>query len=917
MSLLQETFIAIVVVAALASVTLAVFVARRSWVPGAVYLAVLMAGAAVWCAAYAAELAASSLAGKLFWARLEYAGIVLVAPSWLLFCLAYLGLLRRRALLCLYVLPAVTLVLALLAPGLPLVWERVRLEPQGSWVTLVVDHGPWFWIDLVYAYAVVAAGSILLIRGVYLRVRVLTAQVVVLAGAAVLPWVANALSITGAVPFSLDLTPPVFALSVVLVVAALHRLEFLEVFPAMVTVAHDTVLDQMQDAVIVTDVRGRILSANPAAARFFGNKTREIVRRPLDGLLTLRAPGGEDLDLGLAAGRDAEAGVRVLPRASGGDLGRDADRVLDGVVSRLGTPRRPRGYVLVARDVTEREGTLRTLAESEDRLRLLFDQSPVAVLVFNEELAATECNDRMAEVAGMTREELIGAKLPSAGAPRLDQFCRGALRGETASYDGPVEVPGGKDLWLQGKVSPLRSRDGSAGGMFVAWDVTGAKRAEALADRLAFYDPLTGLPNRSLFRDRLRQSLGDAERGQGCVALAVLHFDRFETLKEASGHRVADRLLQEQAARLERIIRRGDTLARVAGDELGFIMPHIAGSLGALAIGEKLLASVRAPCEVEGRTYSITASLGIAVFPDDAEDGHALIENAERALRRAREDGGDRQQFYDVSMNFEAAERLEIEQGLRTALDEGHLEVYYEPQLSLRDGQIRGVEALVRWNHPERGVVPPLEFIPVAEQAGLIGRVDAWVLKTACRLVASNNRRSGGNLRVAVNLSPQDLRGAALVDTIRIALAESGLAADLLEIELTETAVITDLEASRQILTDVRALGVRVVLDDFGTGYASLTHLHGLPVDRVKIDRSFVMRCEEDEDAASIVAALVGLAHSLHLEVVAEGIETVGQAAFLSNLGCDEGQGYLYARAAPADACPALACWTEPILAPI
>ncbi len=673
----------------------------------------------------------------------------------------------------------------------------------------------------------------------------------------------------------------------------------------MVTIAHHTVLREMQDGVVVTDLRGRILSVNEAAQQLLTAK-RNVAGELLEDVLTMTDGDGNTRTLEAAA--QERDGLHVLIEGHSAAM-------IEGVVTRLGRVGSWRGYVLVLRDVTEREATTRALRSSEERLRVLFDKSPVAVFVFDADLRVTECNDLLAKILGISRAAFVGSKLTVANASSLLSYCETALRGETSTFDGPFRIEGGEELWLQCRVSPLFSDDGPTGGMCVAWDLTSAKRAEALIERLAFHDTLTGLPNRSLLRDRLRQAIDEAEQGGTSVALGLLDIDRFKTLNEAIGHGTADELLHRLARRFEAVVRRGDTVARVAGDEFAFVLPSMADTAAALRMGEQILGALRETWELGGHTFTVTGSLGLALYPYDGEDAFELLENAERALRRARDAGGDRQQFYDLSMNLEAAERLEIEQGLRTAIAEGQLDVHYEPQISLEDGSVRGVEALVRWHHPERGLLMPASFIAIAEDSGQIGRIGEWVLRQACTQVANCNAKGGSELRVAVNLSPRDLLSGTLPATIADVLAATGLAPHLLEIELTETAVITELEASCRALEHVRDLGVSVVLDDFGTGYASLSHLHGLPIDKVKIDRSFVARCEEDEGAANIVAALVSLAHSLHLRVVAEGIETPGQAKFLRSLGCDEAQGYLISHPAPADSCPAFTCWQRSTVA--
>lgn len=554
------------------------------------------------------------------------------------------------------------------------------------------------------------------------------------------------------------------------------------------------------------------------------------------------------------------------------------------------------------RSSRKHKAALRSLRCTQERLRILFDQSPAGVLVFDGELMVTECNERLTEILGVRREELVGAPLAAVRSAGLIESCRAGLCGEVSRYEGSFRVHGGQEIWLQCVVSPQRGAHDVTGGVCVALDVTAAKQAEALIERLAFYDALTGLPNRSTFRDRLRVALDEAEASGDLLAVALLDIDRFKTVNEALGQGEADRLLQRLVERLERMIPEGCTLARVGGDDLALMMPRAAGARQAMRTCEAMLAAVRTPWDVGESTFSVTASLGLALYPNDGREALTLLKNAERAQRRARDAGGDRAQFYDMSMDLEAAERLAIEHDLRVAMSEDQLIVYYEPQVSLEDGRVRGVEALVRWEHPARGMLTPAEFVPVAEESGLVGKIGEWVLRTACRELVAQDAVTGGDLRLSVNLSPRDLQSSGLVQSIGDVLHETGLAPGRLQIELTETAVISDLMSGVSVLQDLRGLGIGVVLDDFGTGYASLSHLRTLPINGVKLDRSFVSRCRSDPDAASIVAAMVGLAHSLQLGVVAEGVETAEQVAFLKGLGCGEAQGYLFGKPAPITA---------------
>lgn len=844
------------------------------------------------------ELIAASLDGKMLWGKLGYLAICVLTPSWLLFAAAHTGILPRRIVPLLYVLPAFTVTFVALAPGLPLVWTSTELVRSGDIVTLGVGHGPWFWVHVLYTYGIVFLGATLLVGGIVWRTRRLTAQGVVVATAALLPLAVNACCMAFGEHFHhLDFTPPAFAVSVVLLLLSIDHMDFLHVFPALVPIAYSSVLDQLQDGVVVLDAEQRVLSANPAAATILGGACTSVMGRRFDDCIELRDEHGEVISLAAAA--DAGRHVRVT-------TAHRSEMIAEAVISRLGSADRASGYALVVRDVSEREAITRRLQDSRERLHVLFEQSPMAIVVFDRDLIVTECNDQIAAMYGVSsQEEIIGHSMAEASSPGFVEQCRAALRGEVSSYDGPFVLLPGEQTWLQCRISPLRAADEITGAMCVAWDVTGVRRAKAEIEHLTFHDTLTDLPNRLLFGDRLRQALTEA-RGDGeSVAVALLDLDRFKMVNEAVGHSAADGFLREVAQRLSAVAPSGHTLARFGGDELALLMPRIGDARAAMRTGETVLEAVRAPWTVGDATLSVTASMGVAVFPSDGVDSQTLLDNAGSALQRARAAGGDRQQFYDLSMNLEAAERLTTEQELRVALDEGQLRAFYEPQVSLVDGTISAVEALVRWEHPQRGMVPPLEFISVAEGMGIIGRLTEWMLMRACSDLVERDAVAGGELSVSVNVSPRDLQSEEVVGWVREALEKTGLAPHRLRIEITETAFIDDLLTSLGILEQIRRLGVGIDLDDFGAGYASLSQLLQLPIDRAKIDRSFIARCDEDEGAASVVASIIGLCRTLSLGVVAEGVETAAQAAILRKLGCEVAQGYLFSRPQPADEAPA------------
>ncbi len=423
-------------------------------------------------------------------------------------------------------------------------------------------------------------------------------------------------------------------------------------------------------------------------------------------------------------------------------------------------------------------------------------------------------------------------------------------------------------------------------------------------ERLAYRDPLTGLPNRALLRDRLGQAIARSMRTDRRGAALFIDLDNLKVVNDALGHAVGDALIAAVAQRLRRSVRADDTVARVGGDEFVVLLPEVRDAEAAGAIAEKLLVQLRAPFEVAGHELHASASVGVVLFPDDAIDADVLIQHGDTAMYQAKAQGKDRFRFFTREMNRVLLERAALEAQLRKALERDELTLHYQPRVSLSDGTITSVEALARWPHPERGWVPPASFIPVAEDAGLIGVLGRTLLERACRQARDWLDRGHGVV-VAFNLSAKQLQERDLVAQIAEALDKTGLDGRWLELELTESAVMRNVEENVGKLTALRHLGVHLSIDDFGTAYSSLNYLKRLPASALKVDRSFVVDLGDDPDAtphdAAIVRAVVALAHTLGMKAIAEGIETPGQLAFLRQLGCEQGQGYLFARPANAD----------------
>jgi diguanylate cyclase (GGDEF)-like protein len=418
---------------------------------------------------------------------------------------------------------------------------------------------------------------------------------------------------------------------------------------------------------------------------------------------------------------------------------------------------------------------------------------------------------------------------------------------------------------------------------------------------LATHDALTGLPNRVLMDDRLGQASKHADRHGQSFGLILLDLDRFKLVNDSLGHRAGDELLKEVAHRLKGVVREIDTVARLGGDEFVLIVsPGGEGGDNAKQMATRIIDVMQAPVRIAGVEIHTSPSIGVAFYPDDGATIELLLAHADAAMYCAKQRGRNNIQFFTPGMNTATQEKVKLESDLHFALEQKQLELHYQPKVNTATGVMHGAEALLRWRHPTRGNVPPAEFIPLAEECGLIGAIGAWVVREACRQARAWQVAGLPPLRVAVNLSASQFRQNNIVDTIRDALDQAGLEGRFLEVELTESAVMNDPEESIAILEKLSKMGVLVSVDDFGTGYSSMSYLRRFPIDKLKIDRGFISEVMSRPEDASIVRAIISLAHSLKLKVVAEGVESIDQLEFLRTLGCDQYQGYYYSPALPA-----------------
>ena len=482
--------------------------------------------------------------------------------------------------------------------------------------------------------------------------------------------------------------------------------------------------------------------------------------------------------------------------------------------------------------------------------------------------------------------------------PRFEQMIIECLDGSASlDIEFRVTTPEGTYRWLRTKGDALLDLEGEA--IKVLWvteDVSQRKDMDARVRFLAHHDLLTGLPNRTLFQDRLQQAIVSAKRLQSRIALLFIDLDRFKSINDSFGHRAGDMLLQTVAARLRSCVRETDTVCRHSGDEYLIVLSALHDPSEAALVASKVVQTFDQPFRLESQELSISASVGISVYPDDGQTMEDLIRNADAAMYLSKRNGRNRFEFFTPELNAPAAERLLLANELRRGIERGQLLLHYQPQVHIHGNRLIGAEALVRWNHPERGLLLPEAFIPIAEESDVIHLVGAWVLNEACRQAAEWNRRRLHVVPVAVNFSPFQFRRSDLIENVTQALNRHGAQSRHIEIELTENAIMQDPRETARILETLSAMGVTLSIDDFGTGYSSLSYLKRFAIDKLKIDRSFITDLPHDLNDAAIVQAIVNLARSLQLTVVAEGVENQAQLEFLNAVGCQAYQGYLGGR---------------------
>jgi len=678
----------------------------------------------------------------------------------------------------------------------------------------------------------------------------------------------------------------------------------------------EVTLHSIGDAVITTDPKGVVTFVNKVAESLTGYALKEAVGKPLEAIFDIRSvKTGEKVvsptDKVLQEGRTVGlANGTKLVRADGQEF-----VISDSAAPILNSRGDLMGVVLVFQDDTERHHSEVKLLESENRYRRLVQNIKHHYFFYSHDLSGnfTFVSNSITQILGYSHDQfmvhydeyLTDEEINDEVYKRTEK----AMLGEQQEpYQLSIYHIDGSIKYLEISETPVRNDQGDVIAVEgVAKDITSLvstqknlKNQKEIFQHAANHDALTGLSNRVLFFDRLTQSLAMLSRRAEHLAVLFIDVDRFKEVNDSFGHHYGDQLLIEVAKRFKRCIRETDTLSRLGGDEFGILLKNVDKSTDVISIVENTMDALEKPFVIEGHTLYVTASIGISIAPEDSEDAQTLLKNADSAMYQAKDEGRNTYRFYTPEMTKLALERVNLLTGIKQALLQDQLEVYYQPQINSKTEQLVGVESLVRWNHPEKGLIMPNDFIPIIEETGTILQLDRWVMEQVMRQQASWYQKGLKPGFAAINLSIKQLMTPDFIEVVKDLLQSTGCSAEWLEFEVTETQIMRRPEAAIEVLNEVRSLGIRISVDDFGTGYSSLAYLKRLPLDKLKIDKSFVIGLPDDEDDVSITKAIIALSQSLRLDTLAEGVETSKQRDVLIEYGCYKVQGFLYSKALPA-----------------
>lgn len=656
------------------------------------------------------------------------------------------------------------------------------------------------------------------------------------------------------------------------------------------------VVEASNDAIISKSLEGLVLSWNGGAERLYGIRASRAIGRRMDRLVP---------DTGCTVPiRD------LLVRVAGGETVRDIEierRLRDGRIVRISETLSPIrdsqdqvvAAAVIARDITAHAAVEQALARERSFMRQLIDTVPSMVYVRDREGRFLVANRAVAEAFALDVEQVEGALLADIlpctkdheHYQRVDREV--IASGLPASLDDEFRTRAGETRWYQTVKIPLAGASGQPLVLGVSTDITARKKLEQHNHELAHFDHVTGLPTRALLEDRVAGAISMARRNGRCVGIVFCDLDRFKRVNDTLGHATGDALLRAVGERARSVLRESDTVARLGGDEFVILLSDVTGTLDAQQVCSKLLKAMTLPYDVPGHSITVTPSLGLALYPYDGADVGALIRSADAAMYQAKASGRANLQCFSSEIDARSKSAHALGAAIEKAVGNDELRLHFQPQISSRDGNVHVVEALLRWQHPELGLLLPAAFLPLAENVGVIDEMGDWVLEKACNQAVAWSKCGFPQTRVSVNLSTVQCARTDLVARIRRALRRSRLAPRCLEIEVTENLLLQGAESASAFVQDLKSLGVTVAIDDFGTGYSSLSSLTRLPVDRLKIDGTFLNGLAGRNDHQAVVSGIIQMAHALQITTVAEGVETAEQASFLREQGCDDLQGYL------------------------
>jgi diguanylate cyclase (GGDEF)-like protein/PAS domain S-box-containing protein len=896
------------------SAAVAAYCWRRRSRPGVAAFAVVAAAEAFWTLGFILEDVSPGLRAKLFWDNLQFLPVAVIPVGFLAFAHGFSGRPVRHPVRVYGALALPLLALTALAftdplHGLVRADTQPVTEPFGQ---LAYRLTPLYGAAGIYVYLVQGAAFAVLASGWMRTHPLFRTQVNLVVAGLLIPVLGSVLTITvlADTPYR-DVSPWTFAAGNLIIAWGLFRRRLFDVVP----VARHAVVESLSDAVYVLDAGGRVVDLN-AAARHAGTRSDgAAVGRPAAEVLPLPTEVVARLHANGATAMEVDAGPAGGP-------------VHLGVHPLHGPQGEPWGSVVVMRDIAEARRAEAELRRSRDRLEAVVGERTAALVAANDALRASEESLRqIAENSGelfWLLEHDRGVAYLSPAFERMWGMPSGEIRDDAGralrvvapehraaveammeeGYTRPAQAtfrvvhPDGSERWLATRAVPVPGPDGAAYRMAgVTEDVTERKRMEDQLLYDAFHDALTGLPNRALFQDRLQHALDLSRRhpDRG-FAVMIVDLDRFKLVNDSFGHLAGDRLLADVANRLRACLRDGDTVARFGGDEFALLLDDVADAGEGLRGAARIQDAFTEPFAPQGNEVFVTPSIGIVLSGAEVAEPEELVRRADTAMYRAKELGGARCEVFDRAMHARALARLSLETELRRALERGELEAAYQPIVTLPEGRVAGFEALVRWRHPQRGLLAPGAFLEVAEETGLIVAIDRWVLREACtRLRDWRDRYPDIAPRMTVNLSGNQFTHGGLLEFLEQTLAETRVDVDWVRLEITERTLLGG--AEQALLAELRARGVQMLIDDFGTGYSNLAYLHRLPISALKVDRSFL---SGDEPNPAIVGAVVALARNLGKDVVVEGVERVDQLAMLVEMGADYAQGYLFSP--PVDA---------------